>query len=143
MAITTTKRQYKAKNLTFAKKMRKDLTKEELIIWQNIKNNQSGVKFRRQCPIMHFIVDFVSFEVNLIIEIDGGQHSGSCYDYDRDLYFFKNGYRVIRFFNNEIHKNLESVLDTIFYAINDLDYICNYNFSNNSFYQIKKDLNIL
>ncbi|MFT4718149.1 MAG: very-short-patch-repair endonuclease [Rickettsiales bacterium] len=126
--MNTTKRQYKAKNLIFAKEMRKEMTREELILWQNIRNKKLGIRFRRQCPIDNFILDFVSFEIKLIIEIDGGQHCQSKYDYYRDLYFVKRGYRVFRFVNNEIHKNLGGVLDSIFYGIRNKNYCYNYNF---------------
>tara|TARA_B110000259_G_scaffold4033_1_gene4641 strand:+ start:4022 stop:4405 length:384 start_codon:yes stop_codon:yes gene_type:complete len=122
------KRKYKAKNLYFAKDMRRNMTKEEFILWQEIKNKGLGVKFRRQYPVDNFIVDFISFDINLIIEIDGGQHSESKYDYNRDLYFMKKGFRVFRFFNHDVSNNLSGVVESIIYGIKDKNYNCNYNF---------------
>ncbi len=75
-----------------------------------------GVKFRRQAPIGQYIVDFVAFEKRLVIEIDGGQHAEENEkdkDHQRDAWLNSQGFRVLRFWNNEVLQNLEGVLETI------------------------------
>jgi very-short-patch-repair endonuclease len=74
-----------------------------------------GIKFRRQEPIGDYIVDFVAFENRLVIEVDGGQHAEEEKDKDilRDAWLSKQGFRVLRFWNNEVLQNLEGVLETI------------------------------
>jgi len=74
------------------------------------------VKFRRQQPIGQYIVDFVSFERKLVIEIDGGQHSGEGIknqDKQRTTWLKKGGYQVLRFWNNEVLTNIKGVLERI------------------------------
>jgi very-short-patch-repair endonuclease len=73
-----------------------------------------GIKFRRQQPIEGYIVDFVSLERRIIIELDGGQHA-EAYEKDqlRDGVFEENGFRVMRFWNSEVFGNLEGVLEVI------------------------------
>jgi len=77
--------------------------------------NLEGIKFRRQEPFGDYIVDFVSFEKRLVIEIDGGQHAEEERDTDiqRDAWLNSQGFRVLRFWNNEVLQNLEGVLETI------------------------------
>jgi len=70
------------------------------------------VKFRRQVPIGRYIVDFVSFERRLIVEVDGGQHGGKC-DAERDKWLRSQGFRVLRFWNNEVLGNINGVLEVI------------------------------
>ena len=77
----------------------------------------SGFKFVRQEAIGPFIVDFVCRERNLIIEVDGGQHSDNASDRSRDSYLSGEGYRVLRFWNNDILTNREGVLLTILDAL--------------------------
>ena len=73
-----------------------------------------GIKFRRQQPIENFIVDFVSFEKRIVIEIDGGQHAvDNKKDKERDKFLTKNGYNVLRFWDNEVFENIEGVLEVI------------------------------
>ena len=73
-----------------------------------------GFKFRRQEPIDNYIVDFVCFENRLIIEVDGGQHAAEKEkDIERDNYLMRNGFKVLRFWNNEVFTNIEGVLEVI------------------------------
>lgn len=73
-----------------------------------------GCKFRRQQPISRYIVDFVCLEKKLVIEADGGQHAANqAYDTTRDEWLKGEGYRVLRFWDNEVFGNLEGVLETI------------------------------
>jgi len=72
------------------------------------------VKFRRQQSIDKFIVDFVSFEKRIVIELDGGQHAmDKDKDQERDRVLKDNGFTVLRFWNNDIFENIEGVLEAI------------------------------
>jgi very-short-patch-repair endonuclease len=98
-----------------AKAMRRDPTVAEKRLWEALRSRQlAGTKFRRQAPIRSFIVDFVAPSARLIIEIDGGQHATeSERDAARTRALEKEGYRVIRFWNNDVIDNLDGVLQTI------------------------------
>ena len=98
-----------------AKTLRKRSTDAELILWQRIKARRlEGIKFRRQQPIEDFIVDFLSFENRIIIELDGGQHvEDRQKDRERDKLLTEAGFKVLRFWNNEIFENLDGVLERI------------------------------
>ncbi|MGH8584190.1 MAG: endonuclease domain-containing protein [Gammaproteobacteria bacterium] len=76
-----------------------------------------GYRFRRQVAIDHYIVDFACLEARLIIEADGGQHSESVADHRRDAYLRSQGFRVLRFWNNDVLANREGVLRTITEAL--------------------------
>ena len=104
------------KNLTnFARKLRRKSTNAEAYLWRYLRNRQlEGLKFRRQQPIGKYIVDFVNFENKIIIEVDGGQHN--VYkerDKIRDEWLNKQGFQVLRFWNNDILRNIEGVLEVI------------------------------
>ena len=103
-------------NLTkYAQKLRNNMTKEEVILWQHIRNKQiNGLKFRRQEQIGKYICDFVCYEKKLIIELDGSQHMDSSQDKDRDSFLQSQGFTILRFWNNEICNNLQGVLDKIY-----------------------------
>lgn len=94
---------------------RHNLTGAERRLWQHLRNSQmEGVKFRRQQPIEMYIVDFVSFDKGIVIELDGGQHAENGYrDQQRDVCLARNGFSVLRFWNNEVFENLEGVLEII------------------------------
>ena len=100
---------------SLAKNLRKNQTDVEKLLWQKLKARQvEGVKFRRQQPIGDFIVDFVSFEKRLIIELDGGQHTAMREaDTERDKVFIKKGYKVLRFWNSDVLENEQGVLEVI------------------------------
>jgi very-short-patch-repair endonuclease len=97
-----------------AKVLRCSSTPAERVLWLKLRNKQfEGVKFRRQQPLGSYIVDFVSFDNKLVIEIDGGQHNeDSTIEIDRARtdWLKSQGFQVIRFWNNEILENLEGVL---------------------------------
>ncbi len=98
------------RNLAFARAMRADSTKAENILWQALRNRQlEGMKFKRQAPMGSYIVDFVCFTEKLVVEFDGGQHSGSSGDIVRDTYLAAQGYRVLRFWNDDVLKNCDGV----------------------------------
>ena len=98
-----------------ANKLRKRPTNAEMLLWKYLRLRQmAGLKFRRQQPIDNYIVDFVCFENRIIIEIDGGQHAeDGKKDIERDSYLKKHGFKVLRFWNNEVMNNIIEVLETI------------------------------
>jgi very-short-patch-repair endonuclease len=99
--------------------LRKTMTEAERRLWQEIRLRQvDGLKFRRQFSIGRYIVDFACPERKLIIELDGGQHAEQeSYDSDRTKWLESQGYRVMRFWNNEVLTNLEGVKESIYNAI--------------------------
>ena len=99
----------------FARKLRKNMTNAERLLWQHLRNRElGGYKFRRQRPVGPYIVDFVCLEKKLVIEVDGGQHAGQVeLDAKRSGYLEEKGYLVLRFWNNEVLKETESVLTVI------------------------------
>jgi very-short-patch-repair endonuclease len=102
------------RHLDFARQMRAEATKAENILWQAVRNRQlEGLKFKRQQPVDGVIVDFVCFEARLIVEVDGGQHSGSVRDVVRDDRFASAGYLTLRFWNDDVERNIDGVCKTI------------------------------
>ena len=99
----------------FARDLRHNSTDAERLLWRHLRNSQlEGVKFRRQQPIEAYIVDFVSLDKRLVIELDGGQHAENVeYDKQRDACLRSNGFVVLRFWNNDVIKNSEGVLEVI------------------------------
>jgi very-short-patch-repair endonuclease len=109
-----------AMNLTNkARSLRKNQTDVEQLVWKHLRNKQLyNYKFRRQFPIEPYIADFACLEIKLIIELDGGQHAQRIsYDNQRSLFFEQRGFKVIRFWNNDVIENTEGVLETIHLAI--------------------------
>lgn len=97
----------------YARRMRKEPTPWEQVLWNYLKASQLGVKFRRQQPLGAYIVDFMCAQARLIVELDGRQHTDSLVDAKRDAFMKRAGYRVLRFWNNEVNDNLEGVLSQI------------------------------
>jgi len=99
--------------------MRKNLTDAEEKLWKHVRlKNIGGNKFRRQQPIGKYIVDFVSLEKKLIVEVDGGQHGEQItYDNERTAWLEPERYRVLRFWNNEVLEDVEIVLEAIVRAL--------------------------
>ena len=99
------------------------MTRAEIILWSRLRERKiSGYKFRRQQPILDYIVDFYCPELKLIIEADGEIHSlneNSEYDRKRDNILKINGYRIIRFTNLEIVTELDSTINKIILYINE------------------------
>src|SRR5690606_4913709 len=93
-------------------------TRAEQILWNSIRSRTiAGCKFVRQEPIGPYIVDFVCRSRKLVIEVDGGQHAENPRDAVRDGALRKRGYRVLRFWNNDVIGNTEGVLETIAAAL--------------------------
>ncbi len=100
-----------------AQEMRKNPTEAEKKLWNALKAEQLGIKFRRQQPIGNYIADFYNAEKRLIIEVDGGQHNESMKDAARDAWLKEQGLTILRFWNNEVLENLDGVLQQITRAI--------------------------
>jgi len=102
------------KSTSRARKLRIGQTDAETKLWHRLRNRQiANYKFVRQEPIGRYICDFVCRERRLIVEVDGGQHSESHHDKIRDRELVDDGYRVLRFWNNDILGNIDGVLETI------------------------------
>lgn len=107
-------RGHNEKPIRLARRLRANQTDAEAVLWNRIRNRQiDGHKFARQVPIGAYICDFVCREKQIVIEVDGGQHAESATDAIRDNYLIAEGYRVLRFWNNDVLGNLEGVLTTI------------------------------
>jgi very-short-patch-repair endonuclease len=103
--------------IPLAKNLRKRATDTERLVWKHLRAKHfKGIKFRRQQPIGKYIVDFICFEKKLIIELDGGQHamlSEKQKDIERNKWFEAQGYRVLRFWDDEVLMNTQGVLEVI------------------------------
>ena len=103
-----------------AGKLRKDPTPAERKLWSKIRNDQLGVNFRRQHAIGDYIPDFACIERKLIIELDGSQHlEQEEYDAERTEYLKSQGYKVIRFWNKDVMKDIDNVMLAVIHAIDD------------------------
>ena len=102
-----------------AKELRKEATFPERLLWSRLRRGQvHGYRFRRQHAIAGFIVDFVCTDASLIIEVDGDSHIGRAqYDTDRQSKFVSMGYRVLRIRNDDILRDLDSIVDGIANAV--------------------------
>lgn len=104
---------------TKARELRKNPTEAERRLWQHLRLRQfEGHKFRRQQPLGPYIVDFVCLEKKIIIEVDGGQHSTQVqYDQERSAWLEAQGFRVLRFWNNEVLGKIDTVKEVIWEAL--------------------------
>ncbi|HKS56186.1 MAG TPA: endonuclease domain-containing protein [Steroidobacteraceae bacterium] len=94
--------------------LRKKTTDAEQRLWYHLRRRQlSGVRFRRQVPIGPFIADFACLEASLIVEVDGGQHHDNPKDARRDVYLQSHGYRILRFWDNDVLRETDAVLEVI------------------------------
>jgi len=102
----------------FARQLRIQMTDAERRLWRHLRAHRlSGIKFKRQQPVGPFIVDFVCFQSRLVIELDGGQHFRNDHDRIRDAWLQQRGFRVLRFWNNEVLGNLDGVVQKIMMEI--------------------------
>jgi very-short-patch-repair endonuclease len=105
-----------------AQEMRRSPTQTEKLLWRALRTTQLGTTFRRQHPIGPYIVDFVCIEKKLVVEVDGGGHTEPDqveYDHAREEYLASRGFRVRRYFNNDVLENLEGVVGSITEALKD------------------------
>ena len=100
--------------------LRRGLTPAERKLWSRIRDDQLGVNFRRQHAIGTYVTDFCSPNVKLVIELDGSQHlEQEQYDEERTKYLETQGYKVIRFWNNDVMNSLDGVILTIMNSLED------------------------
>ena len=104
-------------SLATARRLRAAMTDAERRLWQSLRLRQiDGHRFRRQHPLGPFVADFVCLESRLIVELDGGQHGDAEQaraDEERTAWLATRGYRVIRFWNNDVFSNLDGVMEAI------------------------------
>jgi len=90
------------------------MTDAERKLWSHLRSGQLGVKFRRQTPVDRYIADFACIEARLVVEVDGGQHNiDIARDKARTAVLESAGYLVIRFWNHEVLKEIDSVVERI------------------------------
>jgi very-short-patch-repair endonuclease len=102
-----------------ARSLRRRMTDAERRLWSKLRLRQiEGFRFRRQAPVGPYIVDFICLETKLIIEVDGGQHAAEKdKDDERTAWLEAEGYRVVRFWNNDVLSNTEGVVRMIYSAL--------------------------
>jgi very-short-patch-repair endonuclease len=102
---------------TVAKKLRKQMTDAEVILWSRLRGNQlEGLKFRRQHPIKSYVADFACVEARLVVEIDGATHSTAAereHDAIRNKVLGREGWRILRVSNKDVCKNINETLQLI------------------------------
>jgi very-short-patch-repair endonuclease len=97
-----------------ARALRRNATDAERIMWRLLRDRRlEGIKFRRQVPVGPFVADFASIDGRLIVELDGSHHADSATDPRRDAFLSAAGWRVLRFWNNDVTQNRDGVLETI------------------------------
>lgn len=101
-----------------ATNLRKEMTEAERALWQRLRGEEFGVKFRRQHPFESYVLDFVCVERKLVIEVDGAQHAEQLdEDRHRTERLEAAGFRVLRFWNNEVLNEMDGVLAVILAAL--------------------------
>ncbi len=101
----------------FARHLRRNMTDAERKIWHHLRNRAlMGHKFRRQYPVGPYVVDFACLARGLVVEIDGGQHHEAV-DAARTRYLERCGFRLLRFWNNDVFERQDAVLAAIFHAL--------------------------
>lgn len=108
-----------------ARTLRNNPTDVERLLWRHLRFWQlDGYKFRRQQPLGNYIVDFVCLKRRLIIELDGGQHAEQFnYDAARDAWLRREGFTILRFWNNDVTKNIDGVKEQILKALRITPYL--------------------
>jgi len=103
----------------FSRQLRSEMTDAESYLWRRLRSRQiHGLKFRRQHPVGNYILDFACIEARLAIEVDGGQHNEmQIHDDQRTALLEAQGWKVLRFWNNEVLQNIEGVLVEVLNAL--------------------------
>jgi len=106
-----------------AKELHRNMSLAEAKLWKYLRAHRTGgVHFRNQHAIGNYIVDFCAPREKLIIELDGSQHLDlAAYDQERTLYLESQGYKVIRFWNNQVMNDIDDVTGAIIYALESND----------------------
>jgi very-short-patch-repair endonuclease len=106
------------RRVSLERRLRSQSTEAELKLWLSLRDRRLlGFKFVRQEAIELYVVDFVCRDRRLIVEVDGGQHADNSSDRERDRVLAAAGYRVLRFWNNDVLKNRDGVLQVITEAL--------------------------
>jgi very-short-patch-repair endonuclease len=101
------------------RKLRTHMSDAENCLWRHLRGRQiAGFKFRRQHPFLDYVLDFVCLETRLIVEVDGGQHQDCEQDQVRDRRLNEAGFRVRRFWNNQVLQETDVVVEAIWTALN-------------------------
>jgi very-short-patch-repair endonuclease len=97
-----------------AKSLRKQMTDAERRLWYRLRAHRyNGLKFKRQVPIGRYVVDFASLRAKVVVEVDGGQHADRQMDIIRDRYLKRQGFHVLRFWNNDVLQSTDQILSVI------------------------------
>lgn len=108
------------KTFGHAKQLHRNMTSAEVKLWAKLRAHQLNIHFRNQHAIGKYVVDFCAPRKKLIIELDGSQHlEQEEYDQERTHYLESQGYTVLRFWNNQVMSNIESVILAITQALED------------------------
>jgi very-short-patch-repair endonuclease len=111
-----------ALRIPFARDLRARMTEAETRLWFHLRRRElGGRRFRRQHPIGPYIADFACLDAGLVVELDGSQHLLSRTDARRDACLRRHGFRVLRFWNDEVLLRLDDVLEAILRALEDRD----------------------
>jgi very-short-patch-repair endonuclease len=103
-----------APTLKRARRLRRTMTDAEKKLWRHIRADQlDGNRFRKQVPVGVYVVDFCCLRKMLVIEVDGGQHAENRRDMSRTQWLERQGYQMLRFWNNEVLTNIDGVLAVI------------------------------
>ena len=98
-----------------ARSLRQNQTDAEALLWSKLRSRQIlDLKFRRQRAVGPYFADFACLEIGLVIELDGGQHVDNTYDIKRESDMASFGFKTLRFWNNDVLNQTESVLEKIF-----------------------------
>lgn len=98
-----------------ARRLRREQTDAEAVMWGLLRHRRfSDFKFRRQVPFRNYVLDFVCFERQIVIEVDGSQHANSPTDAIRDADLAREGFRVVRYWNNDVLQDREAVTESLF-----------------------------
>ena len=108
-----------------ARQLRRSPTDVERLLWRRLRFWQvDGYKFRRQQPLGNYIVDFVCLQKKVVIEVDGGQHAQEMnHDAERDAWLHAQGFIILRFWNNDVLKNIDGVMEMIVKSLQSTPYL--------------------
>jgi very-short-patch-repair endonuclease len=101
-----------------ARELRRKATPAEVLLWRHLRSAAMGASFRRQHPIGPYFADFCCTSLKIVIELDGGQHADrAAYDAARTAYLERQGYVVLRFWNNDVMEGLDGVCEQISWLV--------------------------